>query len=158
MSKLKIDSVAPQFNLPDQTGKMHALQDYAGQWVLLYFYPKDDTPGCTTEACSLRDNLPKFKKLKAKVFGVSTDSVKSHSKFVDKFNLPFTLLSDENKELVKAYDVWQKKKFMGREYMGTMRESFLIDPTGKIVKVYEGVKPETHVEEVLVDLKNYNKN
>ncbi len=154
MSKFKVGANAPQFNLPDQDGKMHALKDYIGQWVLLYFYPKDDTPGCTTEACSLRDNFPKFKKIKAVIFGISTDSVKSHRKFADKFELPFILLADENKELVKAYDVWQKKKFMGREYMGTMRESFLIDPTGKIAKVYEGVKPQTHVEEVLADLKN----
>lgn len=154
MSKLKVGAKAPQFDLPDQDGKMHALKDYAGQWVLLYFYPKDDTPGCTTEACSLRDNLPKFKKVKAVIFGVSTDSVKSHRKFADKFELPFTLLADENKELVQAYDVWQKKKFMGREYMGIMRESFLIDPAGKIAKVYEGVKPELHADEVLADLKN----
>ena len=154
MSKFKVGANAPQFNLPDQDGKMHALKDYIGQWVLFYFYPKDDTPGCTTEACSLRDNFPKFKKIKAVIFGISTDSVKSHRKFADKFELPFILLADENKELVKAYDVWQKKKFMGREYMGTMRESFLIDPTGKIAKVYEGVKPQTHVEEVLADLKN----
>lgn len=152
MSKLKVGDKAPQFNLPDQDGKMHALKDYAGQWVLLYFYPKDDTPGCTTEACSVRDNLPKFKKIKAQVFGVSTDSVKSHRKFADKFELPFTLLADENKELVKAYDVYKPKKFMGREFMGTMRESFLIDPQGKIAKVYEGVKPADHVDEVLADL------
>lgn len=152
MSKLKIGDKAPQFNLPDQDGKMHALKDYAGQWVLLYFYPKDDTPGCTTEACSVRDNLPKFKKIKAQVFGVSTDSVKSHRKFADKFELPFTLLADENKELVKAYDVYKPKKFMGREFLGTMRESFLIDPQGKIAKVYEGVKPADHVDEVLADL------
>ncbi len=156
MSKLKVGAKAPGFHLPDQDGKMHDLKDYAGQWVLLYFYPKDDTAGCTTEACSLRDNLPKFKKLQAKIFGVSVDSVKSHRKFADKFKLPFTLLADENKEVVQAYDVWQKKKFMGREYMGIMRESFLIDPQGKIAKVYEGVKPETHADEVLADLKEYN--
>ena len=154
MSKLKVGVTAPGFNLPDQDGKMHALKDYAGQWVLLYFYPKDDTPGCTIEACSLRDNLPKFKKIKAVIFGVSADSVKSHRKFADKFELPFTLLADEGKELVQAYDVWQKKKFMGREYMGIMRESFLINPEGTIAKIYESVKPELHAEEVLVDLKN----
>ncbi|MFA5770969.1 MAG: thioredoxin-dependent thiol peroxidase [Patescibacteria group bacterium] len=152
MSSLKVGDSAPQFNLPDQDGKMHALKDYAGQWVLLYFYPKDDTPGCTTEACALRDNLPKFKKLKAQIFGVSTDSVKSHRKFADKFELPFTLLADENKELVKAYDVYKSKKFMGREYLGTMRESFLIDTNGKIAKIYENVKPTDHADEVLTDL------
>lgn len=153
MSKLKVGVNAPQFNLPDQDGKMHSLKDYIGQWVLLYFYPKDDTPGCTTEACSLRDNLPKFIKSDVVVFGVSTDSIKSHRKFADKFGLPFTLLADEDKTLVKAYDVYKQKKFMGREYMGTMRESFLIDPKGKIAKVYEGVKPEVHANEVLADLK-----
>lgn len=152
MSSLKVGEKAPDFNLPDQDGTMHALRDYAGQWVLLYFYPKDDTPGCTTEACALRDNLPKFKKLKAQVFGVSTDSVKSHRKFADKFELPFTLLSDENKELVKAYDVYKPKKFMGREFLGTMRESFLIDTTGKIAKIYEDVKPADHADQVLTDL------
>lgn len=157
MSTFKVNSKAPQFNLTDQDGKTHALKDYFGQWVLLYFYPKDDTPGCTTEACSLRDNLPKFKKLKVQIFGVSVDSVKSHRKFADKFELPFTLLSDENKELVKAYGVWQKKKFMGREYMGTMRESFLINPQGKIAKVYKEVKPAEHVDQVLADLKELQK-
>lgn len=157
MSKLKIGDKAPEFSLPDQDGKIHTLKDYAGQWVLLYFYPKDDTPGCTVEACSLRDNLPKFKDIKAVVFGVSTDSVKSHRKFADKFDLTFTLLSDEKKELVESFDVWKKKKFMGREYMGTMRESFLIDPLGKIAKVYENVKPESHAKEVLSDLDNLQK-
>jgi len=157
MSSLKVNSKAPEFNLPDQDGKMHSLKDYMGQWVLLYFYPKDDTPGCTTEACGLRDNLPKFKKLKAKIFGVSTDSVKSHRKFADKFELPFILLADENKELVKAYDVYKPKKFMGREFLGTMRESFLIDPNGKIIKIYENVKPTIHPDEVLLDLKNLQK-
>lgn len=157
MSKLKIGEKAPEFNLPDQDGKMHALKDYAGQWVLLYFYPKDDTPGCTTEACSLRDNLPNFKKVKAAIFGVSTDSVKSHRKFADKFELPFTLLADEDKTLVKAYDVYHPKKFMGREFLGTMRESFLIDPSGKIAKVYEGVKPAEHAAQVLADLAGLQK-
>ncbi len=157
MSKLKVGDKAPEFNLPDQGGKIHSLKDYAGQWVLLYFYPKDDTPGCTTEACSLRDNLPNFNKIKAKIFGVSTNSVKSHRKFADKFELPFTLLADEDKELVKAYDVYKPKKFMGREFLGTMRESFLIDPSGKIAKVYEGVKPAEHAAEVLADLTNLQK-
>src|SRR3989338_10241632 len=122
---IAVGQPAPAFTLSDHIGTQHALSDYAGQCVLLYFYPKDDTPGCTTEACSLRDNLPKFKKLKEQIFGVSVDSVKSHRKFADKFELPFTLLADENKELVKAYDVYKPKKFMGREFLGTMRESFL---------------------------------
>lgn len=153
MSELKIGSKAPAFNLPDQDGKMHALKDYAGQWVLLYFYPKDDTPGCTIEACTLRDNFPKFKKLKVTVLGASVDPVKKHAKFAEKFKLPFTLLSDEEKTLVNAYGVWAKKKFMGREYMGILRWSFLINPEGKIAKIYEGVKPAEHADEVLKDLK-----
>lgn len=157
MSSLKIGDSAPDFNLPDQEGKIHSLKDYLGQWFLLYFYPKDDTPGCTAEACSLRDNFSKFKKLNIRILGVSTDSVKSHTKFADKFNLPFTLLADEKKELVKEYDVYKKKKFMGREYFGTMRESFLIDPKGIIAKVYENVKPDLHADEILSDLKKIKK-
>lgn len=151
---LKIGDLAPDFTLPDQSGKPHSLKAERGNWVLLYFYPKDDTPGCTTEACALRDNFPKFKKLGVSVFGVSVDKVKSHAKFADKYDLPFTLLADEDKTLVKAYGVWGKKKFMGREYMGTKRWSFLIDPKGKIAKIYQDVKPATHAEEVLADLKS----
>jgi peroxiredoxin Q/BCP len=156
MPTLKVGDRAPAFSLPDQEGKVRTLKDYAGSWVLLYFYPKDDTPGCTTEACSLRDNFPKFKKMKAVVLGVSIDPVKMHAKFIQKYDLPYTLLSDEKKELVNAYGVWAKKKFMGREYMGTLRWSFLIDPNGKIAKIYEGVKPAGHAEEVLNDLKSLN--
>ncbi len=150
---LTVGQKAPAFNLPDQAGTKHALKDYAGFWVLLYFYPKDDTPGCTKEACSFRDNLPKFKKVDAKIFGISVDSVKKHAKFAEKYELPFTLLADEEKTMVADYGVWGKKKFMGREYMGTMRQSFLIDPKGKIAKIYENVKPEEHAAEVLADLK-----
>ena len=150
---LKIKTKAPDFKLPDQDEKIHSLKDYKGQWVLLYFYPKDDTPGCTKEACAIRDSFPSFGKLKAAVLGVSVDSVKSHKKFADKYELPFTLLSDEKKKVVKLYGVWDKKKMMGREYMGILRTSFLIDPQGKIVKIYENVKPEIHAGEVLADLK-----
>ena len=150
---LKIGQKAPGFHLPDQAGKEHDLKDYAGKWVLLYFYPKDDTPGCTVEACTLRDNFPKFKKMKAVVLGVSADAVKKHAKFAEKYDLPFTLLSDEKKEMLGDYGVWAKKKFMGREYMGILRNSYLIDPQGKIAKIYEGVKPAEHAEEVLQDLK-----
>lgn len=145
----KTGSKAPDFTLSDQNGKSHTLSDYAGKWVLLYFYPKDDTPGCTTEACSIRDNWAAFKKAGIVVLGVSVDPVKSHKKFVAKYELPFILLADEKKEAVKLYDVWGKKKFMGRKYMGTKRSSFLIDPSGKLSKVYEDVKPEEHAEEVL---------
>ncbi len=143
---------APNFTLPDQTGVSHTLSDYTGKWVLLYFYPKDDTPGCTTEACTIRDNYGLFKKKGIVVLGISTDSVKSHAKFAEKFTLPFTLLADEDKQVVNLYGVWGKKKFMGREYMGTMRNSFLIDPSGKIAKIYEGVKPADHASEVLADV------
>ncbi len=150
---LKVGQKAPGFHLPDQAGKAHDLKDYAGKWVLLYFYPKDDTPGCTVEACTLRDEFPKFKKMKAVVLGVSADPVKKHAKFAQKYDLPFTLLADEEKKLVNAYGVWAKKKFMGREYMGILRNSYLINPEGKIAKIYEGVKPAQHAEEVLQDLK-----
>lgn len=150
---LKVKQKAPLFTLPDQDSHEHSLKDYLGQWVLLYFYPKDDTTGCTKEACMIQESLPNFKKLKITVLGVSIDPVKSHKKFADKYGLKFTLLSDEDKKIVNLYGVWAKKKFMGREYMGTLRQSFLIDPKGKIAKIYEKVTPETHAEEVLRDLK-----
>ncbi len=149
---LKVGSKAPAISLPDQDGKTQKLSDYLGSWVLVYFYPKDDTAGCTTEACSLRDNLPKFKKLKAVVLGISIDSVASHKKFAAKYGLPFTLLADPNKVVVEKYGVWGEKKFMGRTYMGTKRTSFLVDPKGKIAKVYENVKPPIHAEQVINDL------
>jgi thioredoxin-dependent peroxiredoxin len=150
--KLKVGQKAPEIELPDQDGKIHKLSDYKGQWVLVYFYPKDDTPGCTKEACALRDNLPNFKKLKAVVLGISKDSAKSHRKFADKYKLPFTLLADENKEALKAYGAWGKKKFMGREYDGIFRNSYLINPQGQLVKIYEGVKPADHAAEVITDI------
>lgn len=148
-----VGEAAPAFSLPDQDGKTHALKEYAGQWVLLYFYPKDDTPGCTIEACTIRDQFKDFKKIGAEVIGISTDSVKSHKKFALAYELPFTLLADENKEMVGEYGVFGEKKFMGRTYMGTKRMSFLVDPKGKIAKVYEKVKPLTHAAEVIADLK-----
>ena len=152
-NKPQVGEQAPDFELLDQKGKLHSLSAYAGGWVLLYFYPKDDTPGCTKEACMIRDYFPDFKKLKVNVLGVSVDSVRSHGKFAEKYQLPFTLLADEKKEVVRKYGVWGKKKFMGREYEGTLRTSFLIDPQGKIAKIYEDVKPEIHAEEVIKDLK-----
>ncbi len=151
---INTDTMAPEFELEDQQGNNHKLSDYRGHWVLLYFYPKDDTPGCTTEACSIRDNWSVLQELGVTVLGVSTDTVKSHAKFVDKYKLPFTLLADEQKEVVEAYGVWGLKKFMGREYMGTNRVSYLIDPEGKVAKVYETVKPAQHVQQVVEDLKN----
>ena len=150
--KLSVGDQAPDFSLSDAVGTMHTLSQYNGKWVLLYFYPKDNTPGCTKQACVIRDDYSQFKKLQATVLGVSVDSPESHGKFAMKYELPFTLLADEKKEVVARYDVWTKKKFMGREYMGTLRTSFLISPEGKIVKIYDGVKPETHAIEVLADL------
>lgn len=143
---------AKNFILLDQEGIPHELKQYLGKWVVLYFYPKDDTPGCTVEACQFRDNFPKFKRSLAVVLGVSVDAVKKHAKFVTKYELPFTLLADEEKKVVELYGVWAKKKFMGREFMGILRTSFLISPEGKIAKVYENVKPDGHAEEVLRDI------
>ncbi len=150
--KLFVGQVAPDFSLPDQDGREHTLHDYKGKWILIYFYPKDDTPGCMIEACSLRDNLPHFASQKAVILGISTDSSASHKKFAEKHTLPFTLLADEEKKVVNTYDVWHPKKFMGREYLGVLRTSFLINPDGKIAKIYEGVKPDRHAEEVLKDI------
>ncbi|MDO8504680.1 MAG: thioredoxin-dependent thiol peroxidase [Candidatus Liptonbacteria bacterium] len=150
--KPKVGNLAPDFTLPDQSGENQTLSGYRGKWVLVYFYPKDNTPGCTAEACSLRDAFDELKKRNVVVLGISTDSVKSHAGFAEKHKLPFTLLSDTEKTLVNLYGVWGKKKFMGREYMGTLRNSYLVDPNGKLAKIYEGVKPEGHAEEVLKDL------
>ncbi len=147
-----VGTKAPDFTLEDQDGVSHTLTQYKGQWVLIYFYPKDNTPGCTKQACTLRDAEPAFEKLSAVVLGISGDSVSSHKRFVEKFHLPFPLLADTDKKVIEAYGSWGKKKMMGREYMGIFRNSFLIDPQGKIAKVYEGVKPEKHAEEVLADI------
>lgn len=147
-----IQNKAPEFSLPDQNGQPRTLADFLGQWVVLYFYPKDDTPGCTKEACSFRDGFARFKRAGIVVLGVSADSVRKHAKFVEKYELPFLLLADESKIVVEQYGVWAKKKFMGREYMGILRTTFLIDPAGKIAKIYENVKPEEHAEEVLAEV------
>lgn len=149
---LQIGQTAPDFSLPDQDGKFHCLSDYYGQWVLLYFYPQDDTPGCTTEACLLRDNLPRFEGVAAVVIGVSVDDVASHKKFAEKYRLPFRLLADDQKVVVNQYGVWGQKTFAGRNYEGTRRTSFLIDPKGHVAKLYENVKPNVHAQEVLRDL------
>lgn len=150
--QFSVGSLTPDFTLPDQNGKEHTLSDYRSRWVLLYFYPKDDTPGCTKEACGIRDSFSDFKKAGIVVLGVSADSVLRHKKFEEKYGLPFTLLSDESKNVIRKYGVWALKKFMGREYFGILRTSFLIDPEGRIVKVYSHVKPELHAREVLGDL------
>ena len=140
---------APEFTAKDQDGNELSLRDFIGRKVVLYFYPKDDTPGCTKEACAFRDNFPNFKKIDAVVLGVSVDGQKAHRKFADKFELPFTLLVDDEKKIVEAYGVWGLKKFMGKEYMGTNRVTYLIDEQGIIEKVWPKVKPETHAAEVL---------
>lgn len=154
---LKEKTKAPDFSLPDQSGVIHKMSDYLGKWVLLYFYPKDNTPGCTKEACSIRDSWLAFKRNKITVFGVSADSVKSHAKFADKFSLPFILLSDEDKKMAKKYKAFGKKKFMGIEYEGMFRVSYLINPNGEIVKAYAKVKPDEHAEEILSDYKILSK-
>jgi peroxiredoxin Q/BCP len=150
---IKLHTKTPDFSLLDQHGTVHTLKQYLGKKVLLYFYPKDDTPGCTTEACSFRDNQKALTEAGLVVLGVSKDTVKSHKKFADKFELPFPLLADEDTLVSQAYGVWGMKKFMGREYMGITRSSFLIDEKGFLVKVYENVKPSEHVGEVAFDIK-----
>lgn len=157
MEKLIEGSKAPEFYLSDQDGKDHELADYHGQWVLLYFYPKDDTPGCTQEACSLRDTFPRFEDVSAIVLGVSADSVESHKKFATKYKLPFTLLADPDKKVIQAYGVWREKSMYGKSFLGIARTSFLIDPDGNIAKIYEKVKPAEHARQVLHDLKELAK-
>jgi len=142
---------APDFTLPDQDGKDHSLSDYKGKWLVVYFYPKYDTPGCTKEACSFRDGRQALLNKGIEVVGVSKDSVASHKKFVDKYNLNFTLLADPSLETIKAYKSFGQKKFMGREFEGTLRNTYLIDPTGEIVKTYEKVSPAEHALEILND-------
>lgn len=153
MTHLKEGDVAPKFSLQDQDGKTHKLSDYKGRRVLLYFYPKDNTPGCINEACAIRDTYTTYKKEDIVVFGVSADTTESHKKFANKYKLPFALLADPEKEVVKEYGVYGKKKFLGKSYMGISRESFLINEEGIIAKVYKDVKPKIHAQEVLQDVK-----
>jgi peroxiredoxin Q/BCP len=150
--KLKVGDTAPKFSVATSGGGKISLADYLGKNVILYFYPRDDTPGCTKEACAFRDGFADFKKRGAVVFGVSPDSVKSHDKFVEKFKLPFTLLADEDKKIVEAYGVWGEKSFMGKKYLGVYRVTFLIGADGKIKKIWPTVKPEEHAAEVLAAL------
>lgn len=147
-----IGTKAPAFTLLDQDEKSNSLEDYEGKWVILYFYPKDDTPGCTVEALGMRDIFLEFKKADAVVLGVSPDSTKSHKKFAEKFDLNFPLLADTEKKVAEVYGVWGNKKFMGREYMGILRTTFLIDGKGVVQKVYENVKTKGHAEAILADL------
>lgn len=142
---------AIDFSLPDQDGATHNLSDYKGKWLLVYFYPKDDTPGCTVEACSFRD---RWETLGIEVVGISKDSVVSHKKFADKHKLNFVILSDEKAEIIKKYGAWGVKKFMGKTYEGILRNSYLINPEGEIVKTYEKVNPLKHVDEIKRDLES----
>jgi len=150
--KLKAGDVAPDFSVASNGGGKVSLADFKGKPVILYFYPKDDTPGCTKEACAFRDGFAEFEKRGAVVLGVSTDPVKSHDKFAEKFQLPFTLLADVDKRIVTAYGVWGEKSFMGRKYLGTHRVTFLIGPDGRIKKIWPQVKPDGHAAEVLAEL------
>ena len=146
---LKEGTTAPAFKTTDENGETGSLKDLRGQKVVLYFYPKDDTPGCTKEACSFRDAFSEYKKAGITVLGVSPDTEAKHKKFVTKYNLPFTLLADTDRSIAEACGVWGEKKFMGRTYMGVHRTTFLIDEKGKIKKIFEKVKPEDHAREVL---------
>jgi len=150
--KLKEGDRAPDFIAATNGGGKVSLADFKGKHVVLYFYPRDDTPGCTKEACAFRDEFAGFRKKGAVVLGVSVDSVKAHDKFARKFKLPFTLVSDEDKKIVEAYGVWAEKSFMGRKYLGTHRVTFLIGPDGRIKRIWPQVKPEEHAEEVLAAL------
>lgn len=152
--KLKQGDKAPEFSTGTNGGGTVSLADFKGKNVILYFYPRDDTPGCTKEACAFRDNFAEFTRRGAVVLGVSTDSVKSHDKFVEKFKLPFTLLADQDKKIVEAYGVWGEKSFMGRKYLGTHRVTFLIGGDGRIKKIWPQVKPDEHAAEVLAALES----
>jgi peroxiredoxin Q/BCP len=150
--KLKEGDLAPSFTAVTNGGGKVCLSDFKGKNVILYFYPRDDTPGCTKEACAFRDEFGVFQRKGAVVLGVSTDSAKSHDKFVEKFKLPFILVSDEDKKIVQAYGAWGQKSFMGRKYQGTHRVTFLIGPDGRVKKIWPAVKPAEHAQEVLAEL------
>jgi len=149
MALLEVGDKAPAFKTTNQDGETVSLGDFKGKKLVLYFYPKDDTPGCTKEACSFRDGWAKFRKRGIAVLGVSTDDEKSHRKFIDKFSLPFPLLADTDRKIVNAYGVWGEKSLYGRKYMGTNRVTYLIDEKGKIAAVWPKVKPEDHADAVL---------
>ncbi|GMU96948.1 MULTISPECIES: thioredoxin-dependent thiol peroxidase [Ignavibacterium] len=145
---------APDFTLPDQDGNKVKLSDFKGRYIVLYFYPKDDTPGCTKEACSFRDTFPEFNNVDAVILGVSPDSVSSHKKFAEKYKLPFRLLADEDKKVIEKYGVWKEKSMYGKKYMGVERTTFVIDPDGRIKKIFPKVKVDNHHQEVLEALKD----
>lgn len=148
---------SPDFSLPDQENRKVSLSDFKGQWVIVYFYPKAMTPGCTTETCNFQEALPDFNKIDAVVVGISKDSVDKQKKFAEKYNIDFPLLSDAESDVCEQFGVWQKKSMYGKEYMGIVRSTFIIDPDGKIAKVYPKVKVKEHHQEVLEDLKALKK-
>ena len=155
---MKVNSKAPSFSLPSTSNNEYSLKDSLGKYIVLYFYPKDDTPGCTIETNDFNKLLPKFKKLNCEILGISKDNLKSHNKFRDKYKIKFDLLADEELKVLKKYKVWGKKKFMGREFMGIIRSTYLIDKKGKIIKVWANVKVKDHAKEVLETLQNIVKN
>lgn len=146
---LKPGDKAPDFSAPNENGEILTLQQFKGKKLVLYFYPKDDTPGCTAEACSLRDHYSRFLKKGYAILGVSPDSEKKHQKFIEKYNLPFSLLADPEANILKAYGVWGLKKFMGREYMGVLRTTFIIDEKGHIERVIDKVDTKEHADQIL---------
>jgi peroxiredoxin Q/BCP len=152
MGELIVGRAAPGFSLPDQAGKMVSLSDFKGKTVILYFYPKDDTPGCTAEACTFRDEHTAFQQKGCVVLGVSPDNAKSHTKFIEKFNLPFPLLSDADHKICEAYNVWVEKSMYGKTYMGVERSTFVVDGSGKLKAIYRKVKPAEHIAEILAGL------
>ena len=154
---IKEKTKAPLFKLPSTNKKNYMLRDSLGKYVIIYFYPKDDTPGCTIETNDFNKLISSFKKLECEIFGVSKDSLKSHNKFRDKYKIKFDLLADEKIEVLKKYKVWAKKKFMGREFMGILRTTFLIDKKGKIIKIWKNVKVKDHAKDVLETLKSLSK-
>ena len=147
--ELTTGSAAPDFSLEDENGKIHTLSQYRGKAVVLYFYPKDDTPGCTTEACNFRDDYSAYEKADVVILGVSADDGKSHTKFKDKYNLPFNLLADVDHKVSELYGVWGPKKMFGKEYLGIRRMTFVIGADGNLIKIFEKVKPANHSQEVL---------
>lgn len=150
---LENNSKAPDFSLPNQNGEICTLKEQKGKWVIVYFYPKDDTPGCTKEACAIAEVYKDFAKLGVTVFGVSKDSPAKHAKFAEKYSLPFTLLSDESTEMIQAYEAWREKSMYGKKYFGIVRITYIINPEGKIAKAYSKVTPADHALELLADVK-----
>lgn len=154
---IDVGQKAPSIALSDQHGKNHTLDMYSGKWIVLYFYPKDDTPGCTKEACGFRDATKEFDEVNAVILGVSCDSAQSHEKFIEKYDLPFALLADTEKTVVNDYGVWVEKNMYGKKYMGIKRMTFLIDPKGVIAKIYKTVKPVEHAAQVCNDIRKQQK-